>query len=155
MRSAVALIMVSVALPSSLGCTTAKSVIEIPPCADRVEIQGQAQRLSPTRFELDHTLDLMFSRTELSFRAGGDVRELVIESTQPNPLRLFFGIGTGAVGGLLLLSGADGLLQGQDDVDSVWYRTLGGAALLAVGTATALTGWHPPQSTITLPNACP
>lgn len=131
-------------------------MIEIPPCADRVEIQGQAQRLSPTRFELDHSFDFMLSRTQLSFRAGGDVRDLFVASTQPDPLRLFFGIGAGVVGGLLLLNGADGLSQDQDILEArPWYATIGGALLLAAGTATAVTGWHPPQRYLTWPDACP
>ena len=144
-------IVFSLALPCLLACATAKSVIEIPPCADRVEIQGQAQRLSPTRFELDHTFDLMLSKTQLSFQTAGGVKDFVVQSTQPEPVRLFLGLGAGVIGGLLFGSAAYDLSQGQDPL----YPSLWGTGLVAVGTAVAVTGWHPPQSYITFSSACP
>lgn len=152
MRSA--LILVSLLVGAS--CATTKSVIEIPPCADRVEIQGQAQRLSPTRFELDHTFDLMLSRTQLSLQANGAVNEFTIESTQPEPLRLFVGVGAVVIGGLLLGSASYDLARGQALLDErPFYTSLWGSGLLVVGTAAAITGWHPAQSYITFPGACP
>jgi hypothetical protein len=54
------------------ACATPKTVIEIPPCADRVEVSGQADRLSSQRFELDDTFDFAFTKTELKLETTGD-----------------------------------------------------------------------------------
>lgn len=138
------------------GCATPRSVIEIPECADRVEMTGQADRVGNNRFELDHTFDLMLTRTQLSFQSNGKVQTFVVESNQPDPLRLFFGIGA-AVGGALLVANASYEVteNAVDPYSAVpLWSTVGGSSLIALGTAMAITGWHPGQSYITFPDAC-
>ena len=139
------------------GCMTPRSVIEIPECADRVEMTGQAERLGAHRFELDHTFDLMLTRTQLSFQSNGKVETFVVESNQPDPLRLFFGIGA-VVGGALLVGNASYEVseRGADPYAAVpLWSTIGGASLVALGIGAAVTGWHPGQGYITFPGACP
>lgn len=142
-------------LALSQGCATQKSVIEIPSCADRVEIEGQAERLSKTRFELDHSFDLAFSRTRLAFEQGGQVRELTVDNNQPDPLRLFAGAGAGVLGVLLLGSAAYDVSNGVDPfAQRPLLSTIGGAGLIGLGAAAALTGWHPARRYVTFPGAC-
>lgn len=147
-RSIPALIAACIALCN--GCATPRSVIEIPSCADRVEMTGQADRTAPTRFELDHTFDLMLTRTQLSFQRNGKVHTFVVEANQPDPVRLFFGVGAAAGGGLLLWNASVDVSNGRDPTLSA----LGGASLVGLGVAGAVTGWHPAQSYITFPGAC-
>jgi hypothetical protein len=139
------------------GCMTPRSVIEIPPCADRVEMTGQVDRMGNNRFELDHTFDLMLTRTQLSFQSNGKVQTFVVESNQPDPLRLFFGIGA-VVGGALLVGNASYEVseRGADPYAAVpFWSTIGGTSLIVLGIGGAVTGWHPGQSYITFPDACP
>lgn len=135
---------------------TPRSVIEIPECADRVEMTGQADRVGNNRFELDHTFDLMLTRTQLSFQSNGKVETFVVESNQPDPLRLFFGIGA-VVGGALLVGNASYEVT-ERNVDPYspvpFWSTIGGTSLIALGIGAAVTGWHPGQSYITFPGAC-
>lgn len=137
-----------------LACATPTSVIEIPPCADRVELEGQAERLSNNRFELDHTFDFAFSRTQLSFQAGGRVRDFVIPNNQPDPLRLFVGVGSGVVGALLLGTAVYDVTSGAQVGDRPFYLTLSGTGLMALGAGAAVTGWHPQRRVTTFPGAC-
>jgi hypothetical protein len=135
---------------------TPRSVIEIPECADRVEMTGQGERAGNNRFELDHTFDLMLTRTQLSFQADGKVQTFVVESNQPDPLRLFFGIGA-VVGGALLVGNASYEVseRGADPYAPVpLWSTIGGSGLIGLGVAAAVTGWHPAQSYVTFPGAC-
>lgn len=144
------------ALVVACSCATAKTVIEIPPCADRVEVAGQAARIGPQRFELDHTFDWMLSKTEVVFRSNGNEQSLWLESNQPDPLRLFFGVGGVVVGGLLLSSAAYDLSNDAVLFDErPFYATLFGSGFVILGAGAAMTGWHPQQSYVTFPNACP
>ena len=137
-------------------------MIEIPACADRVEITGQAQRLAPigseaARFELDHTFDLMFTRTQLSFQGGGGVETFVVESNQPDPLRMFLGIGAVVGGALIAGSAANDVAGGAHPLaDRPLALGIAGGALIATGAAAAMTGWRPSRSYVTFPeSACP
>jgi hypothetical protein len=155
----------AIALPSAAlivlavaGACATSSVIEIPPCADRVETGGQAERLSARRFRLDHTFDLPLSRTVVSFRAGKSVRSFDVVNTQPDALRFFVGAGVDVLGAVLI---ADALLQAQDGRPATTFYESPellsgvGSLLLIGGTAAMFTGWHPPQELITFPDVCP
>src|SRR5262245_2273446 len=91
----VAVVLVVVVLAAS-ACASPRSVVRLPPCADRVELEGQHRRLSARTIELDHTFDLPFSKTELTFTRTGDAggsrgatRRFVLENDQPEPIRSF------------------------------------------------------------------
>jgi hypothetical protein len=141
------------------GCETTKSIIVIPPCADRVETEGQATELSQRKFELDHTFDLPFSRTDITMKtASGEERSFAIVDSQPDALRLFAGAAVGVVGGLLLASAAyNTAVAGAGFFDPIpFYETLWGGGFIALGVAGVGTGWHPPRRVFQMPpDVCP
>jgi hypothetical protein len=142
-----------------MGCETTKSIIVIPPCADRVETEGQATELSKRKFELDHTFDLPFSRTDVTMKtASGEERSFEIVDSQPDALRLFGGAALGVVGGLLLASAAYNVsAAGQGFFDPIpFYETLWGGGFVVLGVAGMSTGWHPPKRVFEMPaDVCP
>ncbi len=140
------------------GCETTRSTIEIPACADRVEVEGQATELSSHRFELDHTFDLPFSRTRLQFTDGASpARTFDVTATQPDPLRLFFGAAVGVVGGLLVGSAVYDVANGRGIFEErPFYETLWGSGLVGLGLVGISTGWHPPRQEFSFPDdVCP
>ncbi|HEY4220317.1 MAG TPA: hypothetical protein VGO62_03225 [Myxococcota bacterium] len=158
MRAFALVVVVAVALAS--GCLTPKSYIEIPACANRVEVEGEATRLSTTRFELDHTFDLPFSKTEIELQdpSGGAPRDFEIVDSQPDALRAFLGAAVGVVGGLLLVSAAYNVgVEGAKISDAIpFYETIWGGGMVVVGTAGVITGWHPARRTFAFPDdVCP
>lgn len=151
----VSLAVLALATHVAAGCATPTSVIEIPACADRVEVVGQASRLAPQRFELDHTFELPLTKSVVTFQAGSEVKTVELVATQPDPFRLFAGALAGVAGGLLLASASHDLANGHTlDEDQPFYEALGGGALVAVGAFGVLTGWHPPQRYVSFPEAC-
>jgi hypothetical protein len=149
--------------PLGAGCATPTTTIAIPPCADRVEVVGQASRQSPHRFELDHSLDLPWTKSVVTFQQapGGqegqaERRSVELVSTQPEPVRLFVGAVAGVGAGLLFASAAYELSAGATLAqERPFYQTLGGVGLGAVAAAALFTGWHPVQKYVDFPGACP
>lgn len=147
---------ISLAAVSIAACASPTSVIEIPPCADRVDVTGQASRMSPTRLEFDHTLDPPLAKSVITFQAGSDVRTVEAVSSQPEPVRAFVGGVAGVAGAILFSTGMRSRAAGatrfaQDELIEV----VAGASLMTVGVAAVLTGWHPPYRYTSFPEACP
>ena len=145
-----------------LGCESPRSVIELPPCATRMEVEGQATRLSTRRFELDHTFDLPFSRTLIQVSRAAPAsptssavatREYEIVDSQPDALRFFTGAAAGVVGALLLAgAGYDVLVQGRAIGEAQpFYESVWGAGLVSLGVLGMGTGWHPPRRVFVIP----
>jgi hypothetical protein len=139
------------------ACATPKTLVEVPSCADRVEVQGQAERLSSRRFELDHTFDFVGTKTELSFeREGGGVERFEVWNSQPDPVRLLVSTGITVVGGLLIASAIyDVRVLNRDLFDErPFYESLWGGGMIAVGALGITTGWHPDRKVIRFEGAC-
>ena len=142
---------------AAVGCATPKTVVEVPPCADRVDISGQAQRLAPRRFELDHTFDLVFTKSELTFKGRGEPQTLTLENDRPDPVRAVVGAGL-TVAGVLLAGTAwwDVTAGGRDPFEErPFYEALWGAGMIGVGALALSTGWHPDRSYVEWEGACP
>ena len=151
----VAVVVVCGAAAVLAGCETPKSYVEIPACADRVELEGQATRLSSKRFELDHTFDLPFSRTVVAFQ-GLDQAEhrYDVVSSQPDTVRLLLGAASGIVGGLLLASATYDVAVGGRAffTERPFYQTVVGGGLATLGVLGMSTGWHPPARAFFFPD---
>ncbi len=146
-----------VAALAALGCASPKTIIEIPPCADHVDITGQAQRLGPRRFELDHSLDLMLTTTELSFKGRGGEEAMELVNDRPDAVRAVVGAGLAGLGAVLLggawweVDAAGGSLGEARP----FYQALGGGTMAAIGVVVGITGWHPARSYVQWEGACP
>lgn len=140
-----------------LGCAPPTTVIVIPPCADHVDITGQARRLGPHRFELDHSLDLAFTKTELSFKGRGGEDALVLVNDRPGALRSVAGAGLAGLGALLLGSAWLEVSAGQSSLGDArpFYQAIGGGAFVALGVLVGVTGWHPEREYVEWQGACP
>lgn len=137
------------------SCATPTTVLEIPSCADRVEVSGQASRTSKTRFELDHSFDLPLMTAEISFQAGKKVETVRLVDNTPDPLRFFFGAGATVLGAVLLGAASYEVGNGASVLaDRPFYEGIGGTALVGVGVTALLTGWHPQQRYVSFPDAC-
>lgn len=142
---------------AALGCATPKTIIEVPPCADKVEIAGQAQRLAPHRFELDHTFDFVFTKTELTFQGRDGKETLVLDNSQPDALRAVVGAGVTVLGALLLGTAWWDVTSGGRSIteERPFYEALWGGGMLAVGGLAIATGWHPDRRYFEWEGACP
>ncbi len=149
-------LVVCCALPA-LGCASPKTVVEIPPCADRVDVTGQAQRLGPRRFELDHTFDLVLTKSELTFEGRGGTETLVLVNDRPDALRAVVAAGLAGVGALLLGSAWwEVNVAGRSPLEAQpFYQALGGAGFTGVGVLLGITGWHPARSYVQWEGPCP
>jgi hypothetical protein len=141
----------AVTLPLGAGCGTT-STITLPECAARIEIVGQHQRIGDRVIELDHGLELPFTRTEIELASadGAVARTVVIENSQPEALRLLIGGGSVVASALLLGSaGYEVAVVGRDVADpQPFYSILWGSGLLVVGVVLMGTGWHPRGDTV-------
>ena len=157
MRPTAVLVVVVVALLA--GCETPKSFIEVPSCADKVALEGQATRLSSTRFQLDHTFDLPFSRTVVDFAGpkGASEHRYEIVDSEPDVVRMFVGGAAGVVGALLIGSALYDVANGRDFFqERPFYETVWGSGLVGVALVGIGTGWHPPQQALVIPDdVCP
>lgn len=152
--SAGALLVVALALA---GCATPRTVVEVPPCADKVDVSGQAQRVGPRRFELDHTFDLVFTTSELTFKGRGETQTLVLANDRPDPVRAVVGTGIGVLGAVLLgTAWWDVTANGRELFEErPFYEATWGAGMLAVGGLAVATGWHPARSYVEWEGVCP
>lgn len=146
-----------VATLATAACATPKTIIEVPPCADKVEISGQAQRLAPRRFELDHTFDLAFTRTELSFQGKDGTQTLVLDNDQPDPVRAVVGAGVTVLGAILLGTAVWDVTANERSLleERPFYEAVWGAGMLGVGSLALGTGWHPDRSYVEWQGVCP
>lgn len=139
------------------GCATPKTIIEVPPCADKVEIEGQARRVAPQRFELDHTFDFVFTSTELTFEGRDGKQTLVLDNRQPDPVRAVVGTGVLVLGSLLLGTAAWDVSAGGRSIleERPFYEALWGGGMITVGTLALTTGWHPDRAFVEWQGVCP
>jgi len=146
-----------VASLATVACATPKTIIEVPPCADKVEISGQARRLAPRRMELDHTFDLVFTRTELSFQGRDGTQTLVLDHDQPDPVRAVVGAGVTVLGALLLGTAVWDVTANERNLleERPFYEAVWGTGMLAVGGLALGTGWHPDRSYVEWQGVCP
>ena len=142
---------------AAAGCATPKTIIEVPPCADKVEISGQAQRLAPRRFELDHTFDLVFTKTALHYQGKDGTQTLVLDNSQPDPLRAVVGTGVTVLGALLLGTAVWDVTAGGRSIveERPFYEALWGTGMLTFGTLAITTGWHPDRRYVEWEGVCP
>lgn len=148
---------VLMAVLAGVGCATPRTIVEVPPCADRVDLSGQAQRVGPRRFELDHTFDFVFTKSELTFEGRGEPRTLVLDNDRPDPVRVVVGTGIVMLGAVLLgTAWWDVSANGRDPLEArPFYETTWGVGMLAVGGLAVATGWHPASSLVEWQGACP
>jgi hypothetical protein len=118
--------------------------LTIPPCADRLEVEGEHERVG-RRLVFDHSFDLPFSRTEVSLKRDGHEETIQIWNNQPDGGRILVGAVAGIFGAVLWASAAYevGLNGGAVTDEGVWYSGVFGTAAIAVGALLSLTGWHP------------
>jgi hypothetical protein len=138
------------------GCATPRTVIELPSCIDTIDIAGQAVRTGARRFELDHTFDLVGTKTTIGYRRAGVEHQTDVWNSQPDGLRAVLGTALAVVGGLLLASGVyEVAAQGNSILDErPFYQTTWGGGMVALGALAVATGWHPPQRVVTVEDAC-
>lgn len=140
-----------------LGCATPRTVVEVPPCADRIDVTGQARRVGARRLELDHTFDLAMTKTELVFKGRGEAQTLVLDNDRPDALRTVVGAGGAALGALLLgASWWEVTAGGRTFAEAgPFYEAVWGGGLMAVSTLVVATGWHPARSYVEWQGVCP
>lgn len=132
------------------GCASPTSVLTVPPCTRKVEIEGQHGRRDATTLVFDHTFDLPFSRTKVVVeRPGGVKEEIEIVNSEPDYVRLFVGGALVVIGGVLFTSAGIDAARGRSLLEErPLTSVLWGGAAASIGVAAAATGWHPPHSTI-------